>query len=334
MKIAVDKHVNDRLPSNYDLWALLDATGFAVYRLRELELAEFDLTIEQAAVLRLLKAVRRGMTVAQIQEFTLRRQNSISILINRMIRMGLATKERQPGERDLTIHITEEGRRLLKKIPATCLEEAFSELGEERKRELARLLRSLHGKARSLLVPDRPPFMQYVTGDIRTAPPPEENNNDLAPSDYGLWSQLDSTRFAISRLRELELAPFGLTVEQASILRVLSNEAGSLTFRDIEDVSLRQHHSVSTLVNRMTKMGLARIEAKPGRKRYRVFITPKGKKLLAEVKTIAVDMVFSSLTRTEKQELWVSLLSVHHTARDLLGASEVGSEVSAGRRDG
>ncbi len=316
--------MDGRSLSNYDLWALLDAAGFAVYRLRELELAEFDLTIEQAAVLGLLKAVRRGMTVGQIKDVTLRQQNSISVLTNRMVTMGLVTKERMPGDRDLTILITQEGRRLLRKIPATCLQEAFSELTEESKRELAQSLSSLYGNARSLLVPDKPPFMQYLTRDLPAAPPAEEGNSDNTTSDYMLWSRLDSTRFAISRLRELELAPLDLSVEQASVLRILMNGVGSLTFKDIEDASLRQHHSVSTLVNRMTKTGLVRMKTEPGRKRNRIFITSKGKNLLAGIKTMAIDMVFTSLPSSEKRGLRASLLSVHWRARDLLGASKLG----------
>ncbi|MFH0810988.1 MAG: hypothetical protein V2A77_11070, partial [Pseudomonadota bacterium] len=70
--MTANKDMGGRSLSSYDLWALLDATGFVVYRLRELELAEFDLTVEQAAVLRLLKAVRRGMTAGQIRDLTLR----------------------------------------------------------------------------------------------------------------------------------------------------------------------------------------------------------------------------------------------------------------------
>lgn len=322
--MTVNKLTDERPISTYDLWALLDATGFAVYRLRELELAQFDLTVEQAAVLGLLKAARRGMTVGQIKELTLRQQNSISILINRMVGMGLVTKERRLGERDLTILTTQEGRRLLKKIPTSCLQDTFSDLTEETKREFAQLLRSVYRRSRSLLVPDKPPFVRFVTPDLTATSSVEDGDSDRAPSDYMLWSRLDSTRFAVSRLRELELAAFGLTVEQASFLRVLVDSVGSLTLKDIEDASLRQHHSVSTLVNRMTKTGVVRIEREPGKRRNRIFVTPKGKKLMAGIGTIAVDMAFSSLTERERQELWVSLLSVYSRARDLLGTSKVG----------
>ncbi len=310
--------------TNYDLWASLDASGFAVYRLRELELAQFDLTIEQAAILRLLKTLRRGTTVKEIKDFTLRQQNSISILINRMVGAGLVTKERKAGERDLTMLVTEEGRGLLRKISSTCLAEVFSVLSQDQKVELSNSLGSLYQKARSLLVPEKPPFMQYITRDSPTIPSIDIDSGSGVPSDYLLWSRLDSARFAVSRLRELELAPFGLSVEQATIMRVLHDHADSLTFRDLEDATLRQHHSVSTLVNRMTKMGLTRIEAKPRRERYRISITSKGKNLLAGIRTMSVDMAFSSLAISEKRELRIFLLSIYRKARALLGASDLG----------
>lgn len=321
---AARKETGEGLASNHDLWSLLDATGFAVYRLRELELAQFHLTIEQAAILRLSKTARRGITVRQIKDFTLRQQNSISILINRMVGMGLISKENVAGQRDLAILITQEGLRLLKQITVTCLEDVFSELPENRKTELAYSLRSLYQKARGLLVPDEPPFMRYVAPDASASMPTEEKNSDGVPSDYLLWSRLDSTRFAISRLRALELSRFGLSVEQASILRVLVDRVGPSTFKDLEDASLRQHHSVSTLVNRMMKMGLVRIEAKAARKRYHIFATPKGKRLLAGINTLAIDMAFSALTPSEKHELGVLLLPIYRKARRLLGACEMG----------
>ena len=233
--------------------------------------------------------------------------------------MGLVTKERRPGEKELTILIADEGRRLLRKIPTTSLEKVFAVLPQER-RQFARSLRSLNEKARSLLVPGKPPFMQYVSQDIATRQPDENSDDNKLPSDYILWSQLDSTRFAISRLRELELAPYGLSVEQSSILRVLLNAGGSLTTKDLEDISLRQHHSVSTLVNRMEKMGLVGRQKRPGESRYRVFITPRGKKLFGGIAAVAVDMTFSSLTGSEKRQLDVFLRSLYLRARDLLGA--------------
>ena len=63
-----------------------------------------------------------------------------------------------------------------------------------------------------------------------------------------LWSLMDRTGFAIARLRELELNKYSLTIEQSSILHVLTNNGGSLTIKEIENITMRQHHSVYALV--------------------------------------------------------------------------------------
>ena len=47
-----------------------------------------------------------------------------------------------------------------------------------------------------------------------------------ADEDFKLWRFLDHTRYAISRVRELELARFGLTPEQAYVLDFLADRGG------------------------------------------------------------------------------------------------------------
>ena len=308
-----------RSPADYELWALLDATGFAISRLRGLELAQFHLTIEQAAVLKLIRTMDRGTTVKEMKDATLRQQHTMSILVNRMARTGLVAKERRLGERESRILITKEGRALLDGVSTTSLEAVFSAITPKEKRRLACSLRALHEKARSLLVADTPPFMRYITRGVAEDSTTQESSGDERFSDYMLWSSLDATRFAISRLRELELARFSLTVEQASILKVLRGRSVSVTVRDLEDITLRQHHSVSTLVNRMMRMGLVGKEKNPGEKSYRIFITGGGKDLFDRITTAAIDMTFSSLTEREKRHLATCLHSLHASARSLLG---------------
>jgi DNA-binding MarR family transcriptional regulator len=214
---AVNKTMTD-----YELWALLDATGFAISRLRQLELAQLHLTIEQAALLRRIQRAGAGTTVRRIKEATLRQQHSISILVNRMARMGLVAKERRPGERESRILLTQRGRNLLKRVPTASVDAVFVALAPKTRRSFACALRSLHDKARSLLVTDTPPFMQYLSHAVSPETTELEDGDGGAFTSYRLWAALDSARFAISRLRELELARFGLTVEQSSILRVLA----------------------------------------------------------------------------------------------------------------
>jgi DNA-binding MarR family transcriptional regulator len=304
--------------SDYELWAGLDASGFAVYRLRELELAPFHLTVEQATVLRVLQSAGRRMTARDLRDLTLRQQNTISTLVARMAAVGMVTSERRPGERESGILISPEGASLLERIPTDSLKQVFSTLGDGQKLELARYLRSLYHKSRELLEPEGSAFMQYVARRSGGGSLPDSDAHG-PPSDYLLWSLMDSTRFVISRLRQLELAQYGLTVEQASMLRVLARAGRSVTARDLEDITLRQHHSVSTLIGRMMTMGLAARESVRGERSYRILATERGGRLLESLTAVALEMTFSTLTESEKQELFVCLRSLIRKARRMLG---------------
>ena len=91
--------------SDYDVWASLDASGFAVYRLRELELAPLRMTVAQASVLRVLETAG-PLTAKMLRDLTLRQQNTISIIVARMAASGLVEIARMRGERESRISIT------------------------------------------------------------------------------------------------------------------------------------------------------------------------------------------------------------------------------------
>ena len=74
-------------------------------------------------------------------------------------------------------------------------------------------------------------------------------------TDFRLWRLLDHTRFVISRSREKELARFGMTPEQAHVLDILHQSGGKATIQEIVNITMRQHHSISTLVGRRAKQG-------------------------------------------------------------------------------
>ena len=69
-------------------------------------------------------------------------------------------------------------------------------------------------------------------------------NKDI--TEYATWMLLNRTRNSIYRLRELEVAQFGLTVEQSAILQILARRGGSFTAKTIEEITLRQPHSLWT----------------------------------------------------------------------------------------
>lgn len=311
--------------SDYELWALLVATSFAVYRFRQIELARIGLTIEQAVLLNLIQSTNRGATVRWIKETTLRQQNTISITVDRMVRTGLVMKERRAGEREFRIICTPKGTDLLKNTPTTSLDTIFSNLTHKEKQTLFHILCTLLEKARSLLIYDTPPFIRYTEKSVFQKTENQQNKERNKLTNYRLWMYLNTVSFTISRLRELELAHFGITVEQSSIMKVLVDSGKPVTSKYLENATLRQHHSISTIINRMMKLNLVDRERKPGEKNYRIFITENGRLFLSKITTKAIDVTFCVLSDMEKQNLAACLRLLYTKARNSLGVPEMGS---------
>jgi DNA-binding MarR family transcriptional regulator len=146
----------------------------------------------------------------------------------------------------------------------------------------------------------------------------EKKGNDFVTT-ADLWELLDNTRFAIARLRGIELSLFGLTIEQSSILRTLYENGGPLTTKELEDVTMRKPNSISILINRMIRMGLvSRRKSKTGR-RYKIRLTREGEDLIKKVTLSSLEMPFSSLTDDEKQKMAAGLRTLLERARVLLG---------------
>ena len=141
------------------------------------------------------------------------------------------------------------------------------------------------------------------------------------PGDsFRLWKLLDHTRFMISRSREMELAELGLTPEQAYVLEILRQNAGKTTINDIVDITQRQHHSMSTLINRMTKQGLvSKQKDLNDNRKYDVVITKKGRRLTNEMTTESIEEIFACLTDDEKVEMRKHLNSLLLKAYAVLG---------------
>ena len=122
--------------------------------------------------------------------------------------------------------------------------------------------------------------MIQASPDIQTLP------------DFEIWMLLDRTGFAISRLRELELSQFDLSIEQSNILGLLKIQNNSTTIREIEKMTMYQRHSVSLLISRMIKKGLVDKTRNSDEKRYKITISPKGQSSLKEMTTDSLKATF------------------------------------------
>jgi DNA-binding MarR family transcriptional regulator len=305
--------------SNYGIWVYLDRARFAIYRLRELELAAYNITVEQYLILTILINEGGSATTKRIEELTLRQHHSISTLINRMIKINCVDKQKSSRGKGFEITITPEGRKLQKKVPVVSINNVFSALSPEEKNQLTNLLNVVFTRSRNLLVqPYIPHFTQPVTigekGSSNVKPKTGENL-----SDYEMWTNLYRTSFAVYRLRELELAQFGITPEQMALLILLVHEGGSAITKKIEGFTLRQHHSVSTLVDRMLKTGYVDKQKNPNGRGFEFTITREGRDLIKKVPSVSFDMAFSDLSMEERKQMAHILLLVLLKVRESLG---------------
>ena len=134
-----------------------------------------------------------------------------------------------------------------------------------------------------------------------------------------LYPLLHNTNFIISRARELELANFGLTLEQAILLHNLIKMGGSATLDEIAENTMRQYHSVSTLVNRMARSGLVKKVRYSDKKKFQVSITDQGSETYRKATCHSLNIIYSVLSPEDKKQFAEYLQLLYDKARNLLG---------------
>lgn len=137
--------------------------------------------------------------------------------------------------------------------------------------------------------------------------------------EFELWVLLEQTAFAIARARDMELNHYGLTPAQASVLYTLEINNGSATQGEISQFTMRQHHSVSTLINRMVKEGLVGKVKEPKGNKFKIVITEKGRNLYYKTDKSSIMMVFGALADEDRIDLAKHLKTLCDHARSLIG---------------
>lgn len=149
------------------------------------------------------------------------------------------------------------------------------------------------------------------------------NDKDDAPAEdmeFQLWRLLDHTRFVIARSREKELARYGLTLEQSHVLDILHHSGGVSTIQEIVNITMRQHHSISTLINRMVKQGLVKkIRSKSDARQYNVVITEMGEALFRKTTRNSIINIFAVLSQSNRKGLGKGLSKLMVKAYQVLG---------------
>jgi DNA-binding MarR family transcriptional regulator len=295
----------------------LYCAGFAIAKLREMELAKFGLTTEQSTILHILSSYGRPVTVNEIIDETMRQPNSVYILLNKMAKIGLIEKSKGSKSENALVSLTEQGQDLLEKITDISVDEIFSILREADKVALRDILNGLLTQSRYLLgIGYMAPINKLLNNE---KPEKLEPKISRRPTATQLWPILNNTKFAVSRLRELELAKFGLTMEQSSILHIILDHGGTVTIKEIIDETMHQPNSVYILLNKLKKMKLIRDAKQKERGITPVSLTEDGKSMLKKITNISFNATISRLKAAEKAKLVEILLILIDKSGELLG---------------
>ena len=134
---------------DYILWVLLCQARDAVFKARNKELSQFDISAVQAAVLFVIKTIEEEATPTGISRWLLRQPHTISTLLTRMEKEGLVTKAKNLGKkREIKITLTEKGEQAYgQSLKRESIREVMSYLSEEERQQLSSSLEKIRDKA-------------------------------------------------------------------------------------------------------------------------------------------------------------------------------------------
>jgi DNA-binding MarR family transcriptional regulator len=138
-------------------WILLRQTYNLIFRCEDRVFGEYDLTTEQHTVLMAIKNISGPVRITDIARWLDRSVNSVSMIIDRMVKAGLVKRTRDRKDRR-TVFVTLTNKAEGAYVPATTagwalIQEILSPLSTEEKRALIRLLETIRDKAYDYLEP-------------------------------------------------------------------------------------------------------------------------------------------------------------------------------------
>jgi len=128
------------------LWLLLRRVGDTLTRCQDLIFSKYGLTTEQWGLLTAIKS-RGPLRPTDLADILERSPNSISMLVDRMVKAGLVRRTRDRKDRRVvTVHLTSKGEKAVEPaIPAgwEFIHEVLSPLSDDEQRDLADVLERL-----------------------------------------------------------------------------------------------------------------------------------------------------------------------------------------------
>jgi DNA-binding MarR family transcriptional regulator len=136
---------------DYSIWGKITEVYDLICKARSVELRKLSLTAEKSKILRVLMVEDGTSTINEISEMTLKRHNTISLIIKRMEKDGLVKREKIDSSNRYKITITKKGIKLFETMPLNSIDLIFSTLSSDEKETLLSLLDKLDKQTRYVL---------------------------------------------------------------------------------------------------------------------------------------------------------------------------------------
>lgn len=138
---------------DYDLIGLLNQTTETIFRARQKELDQYNISTSQGAVLFITKALGEKATITEISRWLLRKPHTVSEIVSRMEKKGLVKKTRTPKRKSIIkVVLTPKGLEVYRKSKKRqSFRNILSSLSLEERQQMVAYLKRLKESAVSEL---------------------------------------------------------------------------------------------------------------------------------------------------------------------------------------
>jgi DNA-binding MarR family transcriptional regulator len=163
---------DEPMTHSYRLFSLLRQTADSVLKAREAELKKYKISPEQAAALVCIRTLDNEATPAELSRWLFRKRNSITILLNRMHKLGLISKKiNQNRKNSIKITLTQKGyEAYLKAIEFRAFRSIIEVFPEEKQKELWQLLQTIRLKVFEELLLDVDAHSGFFNKPLKICP--------------------------------------------------------------------------------------------------------------------------------------------------------------------
>jgi DNA-binding MarR family transcriptional regulator len=136
---------------NFDLWSAIDRLNHCILLIRQRELNQYGIAVQQLMILRTIKSLGSETTVSKIAKITGREIGVVSRQTVVLESDGLIKRTKaKPKSRRLIIELTDKGLEMTK-IPreSKTVDSIFAVVGKEQRQQICSVLNKLSAKAKT-----------------------------------------------------------------------------------------------------------------------------------------------------------------------------------------